>query len=222
MPGGAYTATLPLGRTPFTANGPTGYGPRNFGSLAFGRNCRALTVTTQSAGTSAVGRITQGLLGSAGFTTVAAPVGRGTPPPVVSPTSAFAGRVICHSRAAPRGRSLATVSTCASSTRTCTSVSAVSPGSAGAVPGGSQLTSRKSVGPSGTGLAASCSAVVGVRLRAGGSPPRVPTFTFATPSAGGLSRANVLMAAFGKPRSNPTSPFVVRADTGTSACTVTV
>ena len=191
--------------------------------MAAARGVRAVTVTSHSLGASGGTRTIHGLLGSLGLTTVAAKAGRMVSPPAVTTgVSEVGGSVSCHSRAVPFSRSFATVSICRSSTCTRMSASADKPASAVVVPGGSQLTSRMSVGPRASGLAASCSAVAGVRFSAVGVSPRVPTVTFATFSAGGRVSVKVLMAALGNPKSNPTSPFAARGDTGTSACTVTV
>jgi hypothetical protein len=153
---GAVTRTTAVCRVAFsTSTGPSGYGPRNRGSVDFGRDTRTVAVTVQSAAVASGSLTVQiGLLPSGGRTSVAPPPAVPASPPVrAADTSAPGGKAICQSFAGPRSRTLAVVSTCDSSTRTATSVSAtrdVSAGGAGvAVVGTSQVTSSVSVGPSG-------------------------------------------------------------------------
>ena len=142
--GGANTLTLPDCFTgPSTVNGPSGYGPRNFGSVGLGRGSRVVTVTSQSAAGSAVPRIVQTeRLASVGRTTP----GEGPPDSDAAVTSAPGGRASCQSFTGPRRRIFAVVSTCESSTRTTTSDSAVAAAGA-AVVGGSHASSSVSVAP---------------------------------------------------------------------------
>src|SRR5215210_655497 len=86
-------------------NGPTGYGPRYFGSLALGRSCRTVIVATHSglAGSLGTRTVQTGLVASLGRTTVASiavPVVKGTARSTT--TSAFAGKCSGHSVTAPR------------------------------------------------------------------------------------------------------------------------
>ncbi len=132
-----------------------GNGPRCLGSSGGGRVCRVTAVMIQSAADEPVGNsIVQSVLfGLPGLTIVG---DRAGPTSVVPAgrsalTLADAGATNFHTRAGPRSRILAVVSTTLSVSNTLMSSSADCTWSAGwaDAAGGSQVTSSESTGPSG-------------------------------------------------------------------------